>query len=194
MQKASKKLPSRRAEILALIKERPGITSGEIAEQLGIAVVNKITTDMWPSIKSGRVLTQRVLRNGRHVNAYYMADQITADSVMTVNQRIVDANDVIPPALGPTAQTSVFGGHGAKSHPGKSRGKEARAAVPIEPKSVPASRSTSVNAFACAIASDGTLVLIREGQIQFSLTDAEAATLQRYLMKRAAASLFADMM
>ena len=193
MQKASKKLPSRRAEILALIKERPGITSGEIAEQLGIAVVNKITTDMWPSIKSGRVLTQRVLRNGRHVNAYYMADQITADSVTTVNQRIVDAHEVIPPALGPDVQTSIFGAH-VKPHRAKSRAKAVRAAAPIEPRAAPASRSTSINDFSCAIASDGTLVLIREGQIQFSLTDAEAATLQRYLMKRAAASLFANMM
>lgn len=194
MQKASKKLPSRRAEILALIKERPGITSGEIAEQLGISVVNKITTDMWPSIKSGRVLTQRVLRNGRHVNAYYMADQITADSVMTVNQRIVDASDVIPPALGRDVQTSVFGAHNVKPKRGKSRAKASRAAAPVEPTSVPASRPTSASGFACAIASDGTLVLIREGQIQFSLNDAEAAALQSYLMKRAAASLFANMM
>lgn len=190
MQKASKKLPSRRAEILAVIREHPGITSGEIAQRLGIAQVGKITTDMWQAIKSERVLTERVLQNGRHVNAYYMPDQITGDSVTKVNQRIVDANDVIPSALGPDVQTSVFGAHNVKSKRGKSRAKASRAAAPVEP----AGRPTSASGFACAIASDGTLVLIREGQIQFSLNDVEAATLQSYLMKSAAASLLSNMM
>jgi hypothetical protein len=194
MQKASRKLPSRRAEILAVIREHPGITSGEIAQRLGIAQVGKITTDMWQAIRSERVLTERVLQNGRHVNAYYMPDQITGDSVTKVNQRIVDANDVIPPSLGPDVQTSVFGARNVKSQRGKSRAKASRAAAPAGPTSVPVGRPISASGFACAIASDGTLVLIREGQIQFSLTDAEAATLQSYLMKRAAASLFANMM
>lgn len=34
---------------------------------------------------------------------------------------------------------------------------------------------------------------MRSGEIQFSLTDVEAATLQSYLVKRAAANLFASM-
>jgi 3,4-dihydroxy-2-butanone 4-phosphate synthase len=65
-----------------------------------------------------------------------------------------------------------------------------------QPKAeVTSSRQTTARSpgFACALTSDGSLVLIREGQIEFSLSGAEAATLQSYLVKRAAANLFASM-
>lgn len=47
--------------------------------------------------------------------------------------------------------------------------------------------------FTCALTNDGSLVLIREGQIQFSLSNDEAVMLQSHLVKRAAASFFASM-
>jgi hypothetical protein len=42
------------------------------------------------------------------------------------------------------------------------------------------------------VTNDGSLVLMREGQVQFSLSSTEATTLQSYLVKRAAASVFAS--
>jgi len=46
--------------------------------------------------------------------------------------------------------------------------------------------------FSCAVANDGSLVLMRGGRIEMSLSEVDAAALQSYLVKRAAANLFAN--
>ncbi|MBN3854603.1 hypothetical protein G3N59_14550 [Paraburkholderia sp. Ac-20340] len=202
MARASKRRPSRRAEILAVIRERPGATSAQIAEHLGIGDPGKVTTDMWPSIRSGRVLTERVMQDGRHVNAYYLPDQINGETVTRVNQRVVDANDVIAPALGVTAQTSVFGGPVKKARRTKVRRKPAaqRTASHDAPVVVGKSREVEqadatrdTDGFACALGGDGQLLLIRGGHILASLTEAEAVSLQKLLIRQKLASVFAEM-
>lgn len=199
MARASKRRPGRRAEILALTRERPGATSAQIAEHLGIADPGKITADMWPSIRSGRVLTERVMQGGRHVNAYYLPDQINGDSVTRVNQRVVDASEVIAPPLGVAAQTSVFGGPVKKARKAKVRRKPVvrRATSPVEvDKTGDGAQTASIrdtNGFACALNGDGELLLIRGGQILASLTEAEAASLQKLLIRQKLASVFAAM-
>lgn len=199
MPRASKRRPSRRAEILALIRERPGATSAQIAEHLGIADAGKITTDMWPSIRSGRVLTERVVQSGRHVNAYYLPDQINGDSVTRINQRIVDAKDTIAPALGASVQASVFGTPIPKARKARARPKPATHRASDTEKKVKAVEVGQIAppgefaGFACALASDGRLLLIRDGRILVSLTDPEVTTLQSFLFGRKLANVLVGM-
>jgi hypothetical protein len=194
MARAAKRRPSRRAEILEVIRQRPGATSAQIAEHLGMADPSRVTADMWPLIRSGGVLTERVLQGARHVNAYYLPDQINGDSVTRVNQRVA-------PALGVTAQTSVFGGSIKKASK-KARRKpnvrrSANSAGPIEaamsgePGQVAA--DAGAGSFTCALGGDGQLFLIRGGQILVSLTEAEATSLQKVLIRQKLAGFFAGM-
>lgn len=194
MAKTKKVALSRRAEIVELIKQQPGITSAEIASRLGIANSTKVSSALWPSVKSNRILVERITKDGKAMNAHYHPDQVPPDAVERIKQKLVDASEVIPMAKAADARNSVFDVPGAarrgkKRVAGKAPTRTPSAAVPVATKPVlPASRS-----FACAVTNDGTLVLMRAGEIQFSLSDIEAVTLQNYLVKRAAASLFASM-
>lgn len=194
MANAKKAVQSKRAEMIAVIAANPGITSGEIGERVGIHSASKVTTALWSAVRSGRVMTERVERAGRFTNAHYMADQVPPDAVERINQKLVDASTVIPISKAAGARSSVFDVPGKPVPAAKSRHR--KRVVRSVPKAIqPASAATQVTAdgFACAVASNGQLVLMREGQIQFALTDVEVATLQSYLMKRAAGSLFASM-
>ncbi|WP_106306338.1 winged helix-turn-helix domain-containing protein [Paraburkholderia sp. BL18I3N2] len=193
MANTKKAVLSKRSRLIELIKAKPGITSRELAEQVGFDSSSKVTTALWHRVRSGHIITERVPHNGFNVNAHYMADQIPPDAVERINQRLVDAADVIPAAKSPEARNSVFDVPSIKrsaKRPNK-QPSPSRLHPPMTPTSV-SSRATS-REFACAITNDGSLVLMRAGEIQFSLTDVEAATLQSYLVKRAAASLFANM-
>ncbi|MDR3100198.1 MAG: hypothetical protein LBV73_24440 [Paraburkholderia sp.] len=182
-----------------MIRERPGATSAQIAEHLGIADAGKITTDMWQSIRSGRVFTERIVQSGRHVNAYYLPDQINGDSVTRINQRVVDAKDAIAPALGAGVQASVFGTPVPKARKARARRKPAVRRAPHAEKKAGAeaggqmAESGAFEGFACALASDGRLLLIRDGRIQLSLTDVEVTTLQNFLFGRKLANVVAGM-
>jgi hypothetical protein len=178
-----KQILNKRAKLLELIKDKPGITSPELAEQVGFDSSSKVTTALWQRVRSGQIVTERVVRDGYNVNAHYMADQVPPDAVERINQKRVDASEVIPMVKSADARNSVF------DVPKPTKQKS-------QPKAeVTSSRQTTARSpgFACALTSDGSLVLIREGQIEFSLSGAEAATLQSYLVKRAAANLFASM-
>ena len=178
-----KQIINRRAKLIELIKAKPGITSPELAEQVGFDSSSKVTTALWQRVRSGHIITERVVHDGRNVNAHYMSDQVPPDAVERINQKRVDASEVIPMTKSPEARNSVF-----------DVPKPAKQMKPTRPEVTIARQTTARSpGFACALTSDGSLVLIREGQIEFSLSGAEAATLQTYLVKRAAANLFASM-
>lgn len=189
MMKSKKELLSRRMQAVEMIKRHPGITSAEIAEKLELENSTKVSGAVWPEVRAGRVLVERIVRNGTTMNAHYMSDDVPADAVERIQQKIVDAKNVIPIAKSDEARTSVFDTKRLKTKRKPSTAKAAsaapHAAIPT-PKIGPAG-------FACAVTNDGSLVLMREGAIQFSLSSIEATTLQSYLVKRAAASLFASM-
>ncbi|CAG4911655.1 winged helix-turn-helix domain-containing protein [Paraburkholderia saeva] len=190
MTTSKKQLQSKRAQMHALIQANPGITSGEIAERVGLDSASKVTTALWKAVRSGRILTERVEQNGRFMNAHYLPDQVPPDAVERINQKLVDAKDVIPAAKSPTARNSVFDvprAEKAKKPSGR------RAALEIASPSTPSDAPVRLRGFACAVTNDGCLVLMRQGQIEFSLSDVEAATLQSYLLRRAAANVFANM-
>lgn len=194
MAKTKKALLSRRVEIVELIRREPGITSAELATRLGLASSTTVSSAIWPSIKSNQILVERITKDGKAMNAHYHPDQVPPDAVERIKQKLVDASEVIPMAKASDARNSVFDVPGAKRRvkrhtPRKTTGRPSSDAAPAAAKPTPvASRN-----FACAVTNDGTLVLMRAGEIQFSLSDIEAATLQSYLVKRAAASLFASM-
>lgn len=189
MMKSKKEQISRRLQIVELIKLQPGITSAEIARKLNLENSTKVSTAVWPSVKAGRVLVERIVRDGTTMNAHYLSDDVPPDAVERIRQKIVDAKNVIPIAKSDDARSSVFDTKRPKPKRKPRVAKRAPAAThattPI-PKTGPAG-------FACAVTNDGSLVLMREGTIQFSLSSIEATTLQSYLVKRAAASLFASM-
>ncbi|MFX1766389.1 winged helix-turn-helix transcriptional regulator [Paraburkholderia sp. A1RI-2L] len=175
----TKQLQTKRGALIELIRQNPGITSSELAERMGTDT-SKVTTSLWNYVRAGKIMTERVERDSRYVNAHYMADQAPPDAVERINQRIIDANEVIPSGRSHGTRNSVFD----------------------VPQPLAAKRSTASGSskgvgasddFACAITNNGSLVLMRGGEIQFSLTEREAATLQAYLVKRAAASFFANM-
>ncbi|MGS1045082.1 hypothetical protein ACVCII_18575 [Burkholderia glumae] len=62
MMKSKKEQLSRRAKIVELIKSRPGITSGEIAEKLALDNSTKVSTAIWPEVRAGRILVERINR------------------------------------------------------------------------------------------------------------------------------------
>ncbi|REE17963.1 hypothetical protein B0G71_0940 [Paraburkholderia sp. BL27I4N3] len=191
MANTKKTSQSKRAEMIALIGQYPGITSADIAQRLGLESSNKVGPALWTAIKGGRILTERVERNGRWMNKHYLPDQVPPDAVTRVHQRIVDASEVIPPPGALSAPTSVF--NGPRKSPKRKWPVHHRAASGSKVIDVQTPAPKSASRFACAITSSGNLVLMRAGEIQFSLSDAEAATLQSYLVKRAAANLFASM-
>ncbi|WP_175886044.1 hypothetical protein [Burkholderia sp. BCC0044] len=118
-----------------------------------------------------------------------MIASATPDAVERIQQKIVDAKNVIPIAKSDGARSSVFDTKQLKTKRKPRVAQRAPAAPHVTtplPKIGPAG-------FACAVTNDGSLVLMREGTIQFSLSSIEATTLQSYLVKRAAASLFASM-
>ncbi|MFM0724823.1 hypothetical protein PQQ53_14160 [Paraburkholderia strydomiana] len=193
MAHTKKALLSKRAEMISLIGQHPGITSAEIAERLALESSNKVGTALWTAIRAGRVMTERVERNGRWMNKHYLPDQVPPDAVTRVKQRIVDASEVIPPPGALSAPTSVFNGPRKPKHTKRpTRKVTASPAAPSRP--VPQPKVVEqLQSFSCAVANDGSLVLMRGGRIEMSLPEVDAAVLQSYLVKRAAASLFANM-
>ena len=196
MQRAKKQLQSRREEIIELVKAHPGITSAEIALKLGLENSTKAATAAWPAIKRGQIVVERVSIDGQTKNAHYHPDQVPPDAVERVQQKLVDASEVIPISKAKGARNSVFDvprKQAARKATRKAPRRIQRTAEPIV-NTVPATRlSLGPGGFACAITNDGSLVLMRQGQVEFALSDAEATTLQSYLVKRAAANLFANM-
>lgn len=196
MQKAKKQLQSRREEIIELVKAHPGITSAEIAVKLGLENSAKAATAAWPAIKRGQIVVERISKDGQTKNAHYHPDQVPPDAVERIQQKLVDASEVIPISKAKDARNSVF------DVPRKQAARKSARKVPRRIQktvesindTVPTSRpSRAPSGFACAITNDGSLVLMRQGQVEFALSDAEAATLQSYLVKRATANLFASM-
>jgi hypothetical protein len=186
--KTKKALLSRRAEMVALIKAEPGITSADIAKRLGLPNSSKVSTALWTSIRSGTILTERAEVDGYWMNKHYLPDQVPPDAVERIRQKLVDAKDVIPTKKSPGTQNSVFDVPSAKRHVKKSvASKNATPAPASTTPSISRPPQLATRAFACAVANDGSLVLMRAGEIAF------AAALQSYLVKRAAASLFASM-
>lgn len=195
MKKAVKVLQARRDAILTAVTERPGVTTAELASIIGVDGTKFVSNAMWQLLKSGKVLAEQIVRDGRHMNAYYRPERIGSDSVARVRQKLVDAAEVVPMHRSKTVPNSVFDVPRATRSGKKRTARKApalpqaapAATIPPEPPAIAARR------FACAVTNDGSLVLMREGQIEFSLSDIEAATLQNYLLKRAAANLFANM-
>lgn len=179
-----KHILSKRAEMIELIKANPGISSAELAARVGMGSASKVTTALWQSVRGGKVITERAEIDGHWMNRHYMADQVPPDAAERINQKVIAAEDVIPIAKSASARNSVFD----IGKPEKKKSGNGGAKVPTTARSI-----TSASGFACAVTNDGSLVLIREGEIQFSLTEREAAALQTYLVKRAAASFFASM-
>lgn len=193
MMKSKKELLSRRLQAVEMIKRYPGITSAEIAEKLDLENSTKVSGAVWPEVRAGRVLVERIVRNGTTMNAHYMSDDVPPDAVERIQQKIVDAKNVIPIAKSDDARTSVFDTKQLKTKRKPRVAKPTLAAPHTTPHATtPAPRIAPVG-FACAVTNDGSLVLMREGTIQFSLSSIEATTLQSYLVKRAAASLFTSM-
>lgn len=201
MNSRKKQLQGKRGQMLELIRQHPGITSGELAEKVGMEGSSSVSSAMWTAIRLGHIMVERVIRNGKSTNAHYHPDQVPPDAVERVQQKLVNASQVIPISKANDIRSSVFDVPGAKQrrkkHAPRKAPSRAPAAAPALPATARATASSASSAsprnFACAITNDGSLVLMRAGEIQFSLTDVEAATLQSYLVKRAAANLFASM-
>lgn len=189
MMKSKKEQSSRRLQIVELIKLHPGITSAEIARKLHLENSTKVSTAVWPSVKAGRVMVERIVRDGTTMNAHYLSEDVPPDAVERIHQKIVDAKNVIPIAKSDDARTSVFDTKRPKT---KRKPSVAKPVQAPRHATTPAPKMGAAG-FACAVTNDGSLVLMREGTIQFSLSSVEATTLQSYLVKRAAASIFASM-
>jgi hypothetical protein len=194
MTKSKQQLQTKRAAMMTLIGQFPGITSAEIAERLELGSSNKVGTALWTAIRSGRVLTERVERNGRWMNKHYLPDQMPVDAVVRVKQKIVDASDVIPPEAARSAPNSVFNGPRKPAHTKKRplRGSNAKTVAVPQSTHLPQSVERTLT-FSCAVASDGSLMLMRGGRIEMSLPEVDATALQSYLVRRAAATLLASM-
>ncbi|WP_420956611.1 hypothetical protein ACNSZH_32680 [Burkholderia gladioli] len=192
MMKSKKELLSRRLQAVEIIKRHPGITSAEIAEKLELENSTKVSGAVWPEVRAGRVLVERIIRNGTTMNAHYMSDDVPPDAVERIQQKIVDVKNVVPIAKSDDTRTSVFDNKPRKAKRQPSATKRLSAAQPIVVNATPPTPKLGLSGFACAVTNDGSLVLMREGQVQFSLSSTEATTLQSYLVKRAAASVFAS--
>ncbi|MBR7969071.1 hypothetical protein [Burkholderia cenocepacia] len=193
MMKSKKEQISRRLQIVELIKRQPGITSAELARKLNLENSTKVSTAIWPSVKAGKVLVERIVRDGTTMNAHYLSDDVPPDAVERIQQKIVDAKNVIPIAKSDDARSSVFDTKRLKTKRKPRVAKRAPAAPHAAPHATTPIPKVGPAGFACAVTNDGSLVLMREGAIQFALSSLEATTLQSYLVKRAAASLFASM-
>ncbi|WP_017776664.1 hypothetical protein [Paraburkholderia kururiensis] len=181
---AKKRISSKRAEMIEVVRQFPGITSAEIAQRLGIDTAIRVSNALYTNIKAGRIVTERIERNGHYMNAHYMSDQIPPDAVERISQKLVDASEAIPAAKSPSARNSVF-----------DVPKAARSRKPVSKRAATTLALTTdvPRTFSCAIANDGSLVLMRGGRIEMSLPQADAAALQQYLVKRAAANFLASM-
>lgn len=192
---AKKQPGSRRQEVINLVKAHPGITSIEVATKLGLASSTRASTALWPAIKRGHIVAERIVVDGKTMNAHYHADQVPPDAVERIQQKLVDASEVIPMSKATGARTSVFDVP-SQLRRVRQRPKKKNSSPPATTSTPPLPTIISPRApsgFACAVTNDGTLVLMRAGEIKFLLTDIEAATLQSYLLKRAAASLITNM-
>lgn len=195
MKKAVKVLQTRRATITKAVAENPGITTAELAALIGVDSSKLVSNAVWVLLKSGKLFAEQIVRDGHHMNAYYIPDQVGADSVSRIRQKLVDAADVIPTPRSRSIANSVFDVPRAAKRRSKVR---VHSSLPNQVSTHPAVNSTqtlkpATPTFACAVTNDGSLVLMREGHIEFFLSDIEAQALQRYLMKRAAANVFAEM-
>ncbi len=170
--------------MLELIKQHPGITSAEIAEKLGLKEPTEVSNALWKAIRSNRIVPERVLHNGRNQNAYYLFEQLPPDAAERIQQRTIEARDAPPITKAASARNSVF------DIPGEA---PRRKSAPNPASASKSSNAGSDGGFSCAVANDGSLILMRGGQIELSLSGIEATTLQNYLVKRAAASFFASM-
>jgi len=193
LMKSKKPGQTNRVAIMALIKDNPGITSPEIAKRVGLPNATRVTSVLWKDVRSERVLVERVCKDGYWVNAHYLPDQVPPDAVERIRQKLISSEDVIPAIKSPGVQNSVFDVPGSGKPAKKSHRKTAARHVSSPTPVTPAPARVVSHGFACAVTNDGSLVLMRAGEIQFSLNDVEAATLQSYLVKRAAASMFASM-
>jgi len=179
-----KELTTKRDEMRMAIKQHPGITSTEIAGRVGVITPTLVTSALWKDLRSGRIRAELVERNGRKVNTYYMPEDLPADAVERIQQHRVDARD--KPITKPTsARNSVFDVPGTQAKPRRAARRAPVSMIEVTP-SAPMS-------FACAITSDGRLVLMRDGSVEVSLTENETLTVQACLMKLAAAKFFASM-
>ncbi|NBI48866.1 hypothetical protein [Burkholderia sp. ISTR5] len=175
--KKLKVMQARRDAILAAVRQQPGVTTKELADIIGTHDVKPVSNAMWRLLRSGNILSE----------------QIDGDSVERVNQKLVDASDVVPVKRAALPAGSVFElarKHKRKTNPPtRSSGKPAPASanLPVDAKPAPTPHP-AIDPFTCAIASDGSLVLMRAGRIELALSDADTAILQRYLVKRIAAN------
>lgn len=181
---AKKQILSKRAEMIQLIKAHPGISSAELASRVGIVGASKVTTALWQYVRSKKIVTERAEIDGRWMNRHYMSDQVPPDAAERINQKIIDAGEAVPVPKSPEARNSVF-----------DVPKAARSRKPVSKRAATTLTLTTdvPRAFSCAIANDGSLVLMRGGRIEMSLPQADAAALQQYLVKRAAANFLASM-
>ncbi|NIE87276.1 MULTISPECIES: hypothetical protein [unclassified Burkholderia] len=197
--KKLKVMQARRDAILAAVRQQPGVTTKELADIIGTHDVKPVSNAMWRLLRSGNILSEQVTRDGAHMNAYYLPEQIDGDSVERVNQKLVDASDVVPVKRAALPAGSVFELARKQKRktnpPTRSSGKPAPASANLPVDAAPApTPHPAIDPFTCAIASDGSLVLMRAGRIELALSDADTAILQRYLVKRIAANtLLGDM-
>jgi hypothetical protein len=192
LMKSKKPAQTKRNAIMDLIRDNPGITSQEMATRLGFSNTTRVTGAVWKEVRANRVIVERISKDGNSMNAHYLSGQVPPDAVERISQKLVSAEDVIPEVKSPGARNSVFDVPGTAKIRRKRATSKAVTRDPAPVKMTPPTRSKTAP-FACAVTNDGSLVLMREGQIQFSLSDVEATTLQNYLVKRAAANMFASM-
>ncbi|PRH35232.1 hypothetical protein, partial [Burkholderia gladioli] len=106
--KKLKVMQARRDAILAAVRQQPGVTTKELADIIGTHDVKPVSNAMWRLLRSGNILSEQVTRDGAHMNAYYLPEQIDGDSVERVNQKLVDASDVVPVKRAALPAGSVF--------------------------------------------------------------------------------------
>lgn len=194
MKKAVKVLQNRRGAIMKAVADNPGVTTTELVSLVGVESTKLVSNAMWVLLKSGKLLAEQITREGRHMNAYYLPEQIGPDSVARVRQKLVDAADVIPAHRSGATPNSVFDLPRATRRRSKSRARAAASKLtPTQPTAI-AVKAVDVTAggFDCAVTNEGSLVLMRKGHIAFSLNHAEVSALESYLMKRAAGRVFAQ--
>ena len=123
-----------------------------------------------------------------------MADHIPPDAVERINQRVINATDIIPAAKSPQVRNSVFDVPGGATE-NKKRTRRSSVRQPVEHASPARTNASQIvgSGFDCAITGDGGLVLLRDGAIEASLSELETLKVQACLMKLAAAKFFATM-
>ncbi|MFM0049887.1 hypothetical protein [Caballeronia grimmiae] len=184
-----------KAAMVELVKAEPGITSAEIASRLGLQSSKPVPSALSQDLRSGRIVTEHGVVNSRHVSALHLPEQVYAETVERIRQSVVDAENVVPIAKKATARSSVFDVSKALTRRSTwRRGKRSAKhhAKPIVSAGNARDIHVAPQDFACVVASDGRLMLMRRGQNEPALSDVEAATLQRYVVQRAAVNLAAN--